>query len=658
MGAGQRRVSSSKTLLLFALSWFFLAAVALPARADEVIESFHAAIDLSRSGKMTVTETIRVRAEGYKIKRGIFRDFPLTFIGEDNQLHRVDFDIVGIERDGAKDDYKTEAIDGGIRIYIGKEDVFLPRGDYTYSITYETGRQVRYRKDFDELFWNVTGNGWDFPIREASATIVLPDGVRAEDTTFFTGPLGATDKNARVLEEGNEVFFATTIPLNLHEGLTVGVKLPKGVMDPPSQNDLFWWWIKDRSNSILAGVALAIVLLYFLWHWVRVGRDPSRGVIVPRWDAPMGMSPALVNYVANRGFSNGGWTAFSASAINLAVKGHIVLADVKEKLAMKLTDKIPDTALPSGEDVIYGTVAGAGTLRIDKANGRTLQTMGEKFRLLIDKEHTGKYYRYNLGIIVWGIILTVMAYLAVVFFGTFDTDMLGLLVVPAFIFVFVAIFSAVLIAVMKAAPVMVMKVVAGFFLAVFWLAFALIVAVSAMELLKIAKTPDDIIALACCGAMIVTAVIFVSVMGAATPLGRQLMDGIEGLRLYLTVAEKDRMNLAGAPEMSPQHFEKMLPFAVALGVEKPWAEHFQTWLDAAGVNQNYDYKPGWYTGREFDHKQFGNRMSSFSSSLSSQISSSLPPPPKSSSSGFSSSSRGGGGGSSGGGGGGGGGGGW
>jgi ABC-type transport system involved in multi-copper enzyme maturation permease subunit len=421
--------------------------------------------------------------------------------------------------------------------------------------------------------------------------------VKADATTFFTGPLGATDKNARVLEEGNEVFFATTMPLNLHEGLTVGVKLPKGAIDLPSSNDQMWWWIKDRSNSILAGSALAIVLLYFLWHWVRVGRDPSRGVIVPRWDAPMGLSPALVNYVANRGFSNGGWTAFSASAINLAVKGHIVLEDVKEKLAMKLTDKIPDGALPSGEDVIYGTVAGAGTLRIDKANGRTLQTMGDKFRLLIDKEHTGKYYRYNLGIIIWGIILTVVAYLGVVFFGTFDDDMLGLLIVPAFIFVFVAVFSAVLIAIMKAAPATVMKVIAGFFLAMFWLAFTLIVIVSAMSLLQIAKSPDDIIALACCGGMILAAVVFVTFMGAATPLGRQLMDGIEGLRLYLTVAEKDRMNLAGAPEMSPQHFEKMLPYAVALGVEKPWAEHFQTWLDAAGVNQNYDYQPGWYAGR-------------------------------------------------------------
>ena len=103
------------------------------------------------------------------------------------------------------------------------------------------------------------------------------------------------------------------------------------------------------------------------------------------------------------------------------------------------------------------------------------------------------------------------------------------------------------------------------------------------------------------------------------PLGRELMDGIAGLRLYLTVAEKDRMNMAGAPEMSPKHYEKLLPYAVALGVEKQWSTHFQKWLDAAGANANYDYKPQWYTGREFDSRQFGNRMSTVSSTISTSV---------------------------------------
>jgi uncharacterized membrane protein YgcG len=632
--------------------------LAMPAAAEEAIESFHAAVDLAKSGRMTVTETIRVKAEGYKIKRGIFRDFPLTFTGEDGALHRVDFSIDRIERNGQPETYKTESIDGGIRIWIGDADVFIPRGEHTYSITYETGRQVRYRKDFDELFWNVTGNFWEFPIREASATIMLPEGARPEATTFFTGPMGATDKNARVLEEGNEVFFATTIPLNLREGLTIGLKLAKGVIDPPSQSDLFWWQVNDHSNSIIAIIALSLVLLYFAWNWVRVGRDPSRGVVIPRWDAPMGLSPALVHYVANRGFTSNGWTAFSASVINLAVKGLIILDDLKGTVSFKPTSQKPEKALPLGEDVIYRAVKGVAVLPVDKMNGRKFQKMGDEFRLSIDKEHTGKYYRYNLGVIIWGIILSIVAYLAIVLFGTFHTNMLGMLVVPAVIFVFVSIFSAVLGAVIRSAPNTAIKVMAWIFLSFFWLAMALVLLISAITVFDVAQNFDDVVALSCAGGILVSAVFFTTFMGAATPLGRELMDGIEGLRLYLTVAEKDRMNLAGAPEMSPQHYEKLLPYAVALGMEKQWSSHFQEWLEKAGANANYDYKPQWYTGRDFDSRQFGNRMSTVSSTISTSIASSLPPPPSSSSSGFSSSSSSSGGGSSGGGGGGGGGGGW
>jgi uncharacterized membrane protein YgcG len=116
--------------------------------------------------------------------------------------------------------------------------------------------------------------------------------------------------------------------------------------------------------------------------------------------------------------------------------------------------------------------------------------------------------------------------------------------------------------------------------------------------------------------------------------------------------------MAGAPEMSPQHFEKLLPYAVALGVEKPWSDTFDHWLlTAAAGAAAAAYQPAWYHGDSFTAGSFGDRMGGFAGSMASTMTSSLPPPPKSSSSAFS-SSGGSGGGFSGGGGGGGGGGGW
>ncbi len=77
--------------------------------------------------------------------------------------------------------------------------------------------------------------------------------------------------------------------------------------------------------------------------------------------------------------------------------------------------------------------------------------------------------------------------------------------------------------------------------------------------------------------------IFFFLMGAPTPLGAKLMDEVEGLRTYLTLAEQDRMNMADAPDMSPRHFETLLPYAVALGVEKPWSRTFEIWLATAAA---------------------------------------------------------------------------
>jgi uncharacterized membrane protein YgcG len=631
-------------LLLFALS--------LPASAEERITSYHSDISLEKTGVMMVTETIAVIADGSQIKHGIFRDFPLTFEGNDGKFHRVDFQIKAIRRDGNEEPYHTASIDHGIRIYIGSADVYLNGGPHVFEITYQTGRQIRYFPDHDELFWNVTGNEWRFPIDMASATVTLPGFTKPEALTWFTGPRGATLKNATASDVAGKINFVTTLPLNLHDGLTIGIKLAKGAIDPPSTFDNIWWWIHDYTNSVLAGLSLLAVLLFFSVNWLRYGRDPSRGVIVPRWDAPEDISPALVNYIANKGFSNGGWTAFSASAIDLAVKGYITLQDLKKSVSLMRTQTPPTAPLPTGEDVIYGQLEKTqASLTINAANGKTVQTLGEKFRGAIDKEHSGKYYRFNVGTRVLGMLLAIVGFVGTILLGNFTADMIGMLIMPAVIFLFVSVFSAILGITVFSSPVMALRIVAGFFLAVFWLCFILVLATFAWQFMGQIQSDDDQFAFIALLSMVVLTAFFMVIMGAATPLGREMMDGIEGLRRYLTVAEKDRMNFAGAPQMSPQHFEKLLPFAVALGVEKPWSSAFQTWLDAAGSAMNY--QPVWYMGNDFDSRHFGDQMSSFSSSLSSTISASLPAPPSSSSSGFSS-----GGGSSGGGGGGGGGGGW
>lgn len=639
-----------KTMFARLLGLCLLLAWVLPASAEEYISSYHSIVDVAKDGTLTVTEAITARAEGDRIKRGIFRDFPLYALDKDGNRTKVGFKLLSVERDGAPEDWHTENIDGGIRIFTGNADRLLPTGEHIFQITYTTDRQIGYFDSYDELTWNVTGNGWQFPMREISATISLPQGARPTDTAVFTGKLGATGKDARILTEGNDVFFASTRPFYPGEGMTVAVKLPKGVLDAPSASQQREWWLRDRLALIIAGLGLLIVLAYYYRAWAAVGRDPAAGVIVPRWHPPEGLSPALVNYVDGRGFADGGWTALSATALDLAVKGFVTIEDLKNGLIIRRTEKKIENSLPVGQRTLLSSIgAPDNSLTIDKANGETVQKVGLDFRSSIEKEHRGKYYRSNSGYIVGGLVLSFGGIVAALIFGSFDEGDIGTIISLSMAAVFFAV-SATIYGKQRRRGRGVLSRLGGIvFMAISgFLTFSLIAGVVGRIFFDHVHDANTL-AVVALGLIVLLNVLFVLVMGAPTPLGRQLMDAIEGLRLYLTVAEKDRMNMQGAPQMSPQHFETLLPYAVALGVEKPWSKVFETWLAAASAGAAA-YAPTWYNG---NYNSFGDRIGGFSSSMASTIASTIPAPPSSSSSSFS-----GGGGSSGSGGGGGGGGGW
>ncbi|MDX3925595.1 MAG: DUF2207 domain-containing protein [Shinella sp.] len=634
-----------------------LAVLFAPAvRAAEYFAAFHSDIVLARDGKLTVTETITANVEGNRIRRGIYRDFPLTFVDAGGREREVGFKLLSVERDGRPEEYRTERSGRGIRIYFGSSGVLLDRGMHVFRLTYETTRQIRFFDGHDELYWNVTGTEWEFPIERATASVTLPEGVVPDELAVFTGAYGATARNARADFRDGKVEVATTSGLAPHEGLTVAVKLPAGSVDRPSAADERAWFFRDNRNILIAFAGLVLVGLYYMRAWLAAGRDPPRGVVVPRWDAPDGISPALVNYIDNKGFGGQGWTALSAALLNLAVKGFVTLEDLKQSIVVIRTQKPADGKLPTGEAALIKALGASGTsFSIDKANGKRVQALGGDFRGAMEKEHRGKYYVANWGYIVGGVVLSVAAIVSLFLFGSLSEDAAGFIVLPVFAGVFLSIFAVNLGRSLRRSRSLAARIASIAVLAFIGFVFLTVFGGILVTLVAEGAVTADLPLLAAVGGIVLLNLLFFFLMGAPTPIGRKMMDGIEGLRQYLTLAEKERMNMAGAPEMSPRHFETLLPYAVALGVEKPWSETFERWLAvaAAGAATAAAYHPAWYHGDGLGSGRLADRMGGFAGSMADTLTSSLPAPPKSSSSGFST-----GGGFSGGGGGGGGGGGW
>lgn len=621
------------------------------ANAAETIKSFHARIEIAKNGDLTVTESITVNAEGREIQRGIFRDFPRSFVDDDGRARRVGFSVISVKRDGRDEPYHTSIHNDDSRVYIGDEDVFLDKGLYTYELTYKTDRQIRFFASHDEIYWNVTGNRWAFPIEQASAEVILPGTERFEATDYFTGFAGDTDKNASATFEdnGKKARFATTAPLEKYQGLTIVASMAKGAINPPDESQVFWWFMRDFGHVLVALATFGVVLLYYVIAWFRVGRDPDGGTIVPRWDLPDGLSPALVSYIDRKGLAGKSRQALSAAILNLAVKEYLVIDEDDGTPALRAKANRDSARLPVGEAAILNALPNSKRFDLNKSNGSAVRNLDSAFCKAMETEHRKTYYEHNTWLVICGLVLSVLGLLATAFFtvtGIFIILIMAIsalvvcsMMLPSFFIGRAALRSSNLT--LKILGVILVGLLSAFVLTgVGWVILSVVGNLDPLRHLAFVAAFVGIVGVNA---------LFYFLIGAPTRLGAELTSAIEGLRIYLTLVEKDRMNLRGAPKMSPTHFETLLPFAVALGVERHWSESFEAWLASADAARagGSRYNPAW-SRHDFGTGGIGDRFGSFGASMSSSLASAMPA--SSSSSGFSSGSSGGGGGGGGGGG--------
>jgi len=544
--------------------------------AQERILSFDSVITIAENGSMTVAETIRVRAEGNVIQRGIFKDFPTRYRDRFGNRVVVDFEVLGVERGGQPEPWFTDRLSNGVRLYAGDADTFLQPGVYSYTFRYRTSRQLGFFQDFDELYWNVTGNGWEFAIESASARVMLPGQVLAGDISMegYTGPLGSTGQDYTVGVFDGGASIRTTRSLARQEGLTLAMTWPKGIIEEPSSLQRFGYLLDDNLGLLLALLTLILIASYLLIMWSRYGRDPKAGVIFPHYEPPHNYSPASARYITRMGYDT---RALTAAIINLAVKGYLKINKVNDEYELEKLDSL--TPLAAGEKQLLGALfAEGGQVELDNKNHKLISKARSAHAKALKRDYFDIYFKKNTGLLLPCVLLLV---LMLVLVGVFDYHSLAVLVLTVMSVIFMALFA--------------------------WL------------------------------------------LRAPTPRGRLLLDKLEGFKLYLEVAEKDDLHLQHPPELTPQLFEKYLPFAIALGVEQPWAESFAAVFARLAAQQAQPYHPVWYHGHfnSFDPAGFTGGLGK---GFTSAISSASNPPGSSSGSG--------GGGFSGGGGGGGGGGGW
>jgi hypothetical protein len=638
-------------LTFFSLIIFFNTHSSAQYEHIERIISFDSEITINEDASMIVIERIKVYAAGQKIQRGIYRDFPTKYKDEYGNNIIINFDVLEVSRDGNSEDYHTENLTNGIRVYCGKSDYFLPADEYTYSIKYKTDRQIGYFENFDELYWNVTGNGWDFIIEKVSATVNLPGSVSSEDLKLYgyTGTSGSkgNDYTYEVVSS-DRVVFKSDYMLNPAEGLTIVVQWPKGLVYEPDSSDRVGYFIQDNLQTVIGLFGIAALIFYYLTIWSRVGKDPDKGLIIPLYEPPANMSAAAVRFVSEMGYDS---KIFTSTIVSLAVKGYLKIEeDDSDYRLIKTSDS--KKLLSADEQAVYDKLGfkkdgGREILELKQKNHSILQGAIKALKNSLKNGFEKNYFLTNRKFFFIGIVISVLILFISIIGGSGE---------QIFILIWISFWSmgvaALLLAVFNAWKGVLNKgrgkatALGGtIFITLFSIPF-IIGEIAGLYFLSEVSSPLMIIVIAL---IALTNIVFYNLLKAPTLLGRKIMDKIDGFKMYLGVAEQDHLYSVKEPYKTPELFESFLPYALALGVENQWAEKFSDVLSSAAI-ETTTYKPDWYSGAAWSTLGAAGFASSLSGSFSSSISSSSTAP--------GSSSGGGGSGSSGGGGGGGGGGGW
>lgn len=585
--------------LFLALPFLFLSPMSVSA-ASEHISSFDANIHIENSGDLLIEESIRYDFSSNQ-KHGIFREIPVVTAGWPD----VKIDVVGVQ-DAEGNPYHFVVSKGGdtTSIKIGDANQTVS-GQKMYVIRYRVSGEMRAFADHDELYWNVTGNGWPVGIGEAKAKVSFPEGIQPTKHTCYTGIRGSMLSDCSgAVDASNTLVYQITRPLQANEGLTLVVGIPKGVVEEAvvalpiaTRKEV----INNKNDWVIVATMVSIFGIFFAFIFFRIyiaifrrdkvnrltpvtPRELKGRPIVAEYRPPAGLRPIDVGTLLDRSVD---LRDISAVIVDLAVRGYLKIRYTIEPIRFWPDKKdFEITKLKEGADLVHPADKAMFGLLFSGRDVVTLSVLKGESVGFSDKitalKKESEEFLYKEGYFDF----TKKAK------GDEEKKKWGIIFGIAFISVFVSYLS---------------------------IPFLFLLIVSMIMLIRTKRFEKQL-----------------------TEKGVTAFATILGFREYLSMVQKEKYAMMNAPQMNAETFEEFLSYAMVLGVEEQWAKQFE------GM---YLTQPTWYEGQSgdmFSSIVLSNQLSLFGSSFNQAVAVASP----SSSSGF------GGGGSSGGGGGGGGGGSW
>src|SRR3990167_448951 len=375
--------------------------------ADSITE-FNSRIEVQQDGSLIVTEIINFKFDAYK--RGIFRDFPTDYKDAYGNKHRVSFKVLDIKKDGHSENYSVSRYLNGYRLLIGNSDKYLSPGNYSYEIKYQTNRQVGFFKNHDELYWNVTGNGWPVIINKAKAEVILPQNITIEKVEAYTGRYGQSYINYLSNFHDNIAKFETTKYLLPNEGLTVVVGWPKGFIKEQTFTEKVKYFFEDNLEILFFVLFILLILVYYIFVWFKFCRILKK-TIIPLFEPPENLLPAEISYIVNKRYSN---QCLSSSLVDMAVKGSITIEKENTKYILK---KVKKSTIELYENIFDKLFKSHSEIKITDSNSTIFNNIISYCKNYLSNKFDNLYINFNYHYfgfgLIWTIILSVFCFLLV-----------------------------------------------------------------------------------------------------------------------------------------------------------------------------------------------------------------------------------------------------
>lgn len=479
------------------------------------IKSYNVELKVEPNSELKVIEHLIVDF-GYENKHGIYRDIPLDFYDPSGKKHKIEIkDILVTDQNLNSYPIKVFKYGNNLRIRIGDPNKFVS-GIQNYIIRYKVRYALYNFGNIDELYWNAIGTGWDVPIKNATAKVILPFDDSSIQFACYTGIFRSIGKDCKIKKEKNEILFTLTKSLSAYEGMTVAVGWRAGLI-PISEGPPYW-----KNPWIYALFYITLFLSFMIWLWWRKGRDiGGKGTIQVQYYPPKDLTPIEAGTLIDEKVNA---RDIVAEIIDLARRGYLKIIEIEE----------PGFLFGKKRDYILEKIKNfEDNFQNNPFDLQTLSGIFEDKKRIKLSELNKKFYRFIPSI-------KKQVFSSLTSKGFFFKNPLNVknIYVSLGVIVYILTIWGVIIS--------------QILFSIFPLPFLLSGLVTASSLF-----------------------IFGQFMPRKTPKGTEMLEYLKGYEEFISRVEKSVIEKLFPPEKIPEIFEITIPFAIAFGEAERWAEAFE-----------------------------------------------------------------------------------